>query len=370
MKGQELFSQYVIGGVPQEYTPAQILDAMCETPSLAGAEGGTIIDEVVDPVLTPLDVDNDRIDRYMALVSYAEKKMSLAFAGTYTRVRLLSSILDSLWRKGHFRLGDISIKADWQWDTAPVGASSAFYESVQSVADFMDSLGIKLSSYSFCRSEESSVTFEPALSRDTEDSDDIFVKEAFRSEHPAMEKKRACPSTFVKDPGSWIVYVPFETCDYRLGGSLLAQTLGLGGGVVLQLGDADYFMDCFEVVRELVEDGIVLAGATVSEGGLYKALKGMTEDETDIDADLSGLVSSYEESNVVRLLFAEVPGVLLQIKDSDFDYLDAELLLQDVAYFPLGHPVEGGGRISVRASAKSSIQNILDSLIQNAEGED
>lgn len=370
MKGKELFSQYVIGGVPQEYTPAQILDAMCETPSLAGTDGGTVIDEIVDPVLTPLDVDNDRIDLYMELVSSAEKKMSLAFAGTYTRIRLLSSILDSLWRKGHFRLGDISLKADWQWDTAPVGASSAFYESVQSVADFMDSLGIKLSSYSFSRSEDSSVSFEPALSRDTEDTDDIFVKEAFRSEHPVMEKKRACPSTFVKDSGSWVVYVPFETCDFRLGGSLLAQTLGLGGGVALQIGDADYFMDCFEVVRELVEDGIVLAGATVSEGGLYKVLKRMAGDVTDIDADLSGLVGSYEESNVVRLLFAEVPGVLLQIKDSDFDYLDAELLLQDVAYFPLGHPVEGSGRISVRASAKSSIQNILDSLILNVEGED
>lgn len=370
MKGKELFSQYVIGGVPQEYTPAQILDAMCETPSLAGTDGGTVIDEIVDPVLTPLDVDNDRIDLYMELVSSAEKKMSLAFAGTYTRIRLLSSILDSLWRKGHFRLGDISLKADWQWDTAPVGASSAFYESVQSVADFMDSLGIKLSSYSFRRSDESCLTFEPALSRDTEDSDEIFVKEAFRSEHPSMENKRACPSVFADNPDSWIIYVPFETCDFRLGGSLLAQTLGLGGGVALQIGDADYFMDCFEVVRELVEDGIVLAGATVSEGGLYKVLKRMASDVTDIDADLSGLVGSYEESNVVRLLFAEVPGVLLQIKDSDFDYLDAELLLQDVAYFPLGHPVEGSGRISVRASAKSSIQNILDSLILNAEGED
>ena len=370
MKGQELFSQYVIGGVPQEFTPAQILDAICETPSAACMDGDTIIDEVVDPVLTPLDVDNDQIDRYMTLVSSEEKKMSLAFAGTYTRIRLLSSILDSLWRKGHFRLGDVSLHAGWQWDTAPVGASSAFYESVQSVADFMDSLGIRLSSYSFRRSDESSVSFESALSRDTEDSDEIFVKEAFRSEHPSMEKRRACPSVFADNSDSWIIYVPFETCDFRLGGSLLAQTLGLGGGVALQIGDADYFMDCFEVIRELVEDGIVLAGATVSEGGLYKALKGMAGEETDVDADLSGLVSSYEESNVVRLLFAEVPGVLIQIKDSDFDYLDAELLLQDVAYFPLGHPLAGNGRISVRASARSSIQNILDSLIQNAEGED
>ena len=370
MKGKELFSQYVIGGVPQEYTPAQMLDAMCETPSLAGADGGVIIDEVVDPVLTPLDVDNDRIDRYMALVSSAEKKMSLAFAGTYTRVRLLSSILDSIWRKGHFRLGDISIKADWQWDTAPVGASSAFYESVQSVADFMDSLGIKLSSYSFCRSDDSSVNFEPALSRDTEDTGEIFVKEAFRSENPAMEKKRACPSTFVKDSDSWIVYVPFETCDYRLGGSLLAQTLGLGGGVVLQIGDADYFMDCFEVVRELVEDGIIISAQAVGDGGLLSAVHRMSSEGVGMTIDLSDIMKAFEETEVSRVLFAEVPGVIIQIRDIDFDYLDAELLLQDVAFFPLGHPSPDNENVRIKASAKTGIQTILESLMHNAEGED
>lgn len=370
MKESPLFSQYVTGGVPQELVPAQILDAVCESPS--GNAGGeeTIIDEIVDPSLRPLDFDPGKTEEYLSLVMSTEKKVPLAFAGTYTRIRVLAGILDSLWRKGHFRLGDISLKASWTWNMAPVGAASAFYESVQAVADFMDSLGLKLHSYSYADGAESSLQLDACLSSESEDMEDIFVKDAFRSDNPFLGGGRACPGTLVKDPQSWIVYVPFETCDYRLGGSLLAQTLSLSGGVSPQISDPDYFMDCFEVLRELVEDGIVISGATVGEGGLIKALKNMTGGQCGVDVNLTDLISSYEEPNIVRLLFAEVPGVIIQIKDMDFDYLDAELLLQDVAYFPLGHPVPGRDDVSVAASRKSGIQTILESLIQYAEGED
>jgi len=58
------------------------------------------------------------------------------------------------------------------------------------------------------------------------------------------------------------------------------------------------------------------------------------------------------------------------IEEIDFDYLDAELLLQDVAFFPLGHPTAEPGRVKVKSSSRSGIQTILESLIQNAEGED
>ena len=48
---------------------------------------------------------------------------------------------------------------------------------------------------------------------------------------------------------------------------------------------------------------------------------------------------------------------------------DAELLLQDVAFYPLGHPVLNGGAVRVKSSAKTGIQNILASLVQRQGGE-
>ena len=69
------------------------------------------------------------------------------------------------------------------------------------------------------------------------------------------------------------------------------------------------------------------------------------------------------------MLFGEVPGVVIQIADIDYDYVDAELLLQDIAYFPLGHPVPGTPGISV-LSGGNSITGILESLMNSLEGED
>ena len=46
------------------------------------------------------------------------------------------------------------------------------------------------------------------------------------------------------------------------------------------------------------------------------------------------------------------------------------LTIATVAFFPLGHPVPGSPEVRVKASAKTGIQTILESLMRNAEGED
>ena len=86
----------------------------------------------------------------------------------------------------------------------------------------------------------------------------------------------------------------------------------------------------------------------------------------DLEKSLS---KAYGEEDAVRVLFSEVPGVLIQIADIDYDYVDAELLLQEVAYYPLGHPVPGQPGVSV-LSGGNSITGILESLMNSLEGED
>lgn len=374
-KKSALYSTYVIDGVPQELTPAEILAAVTDPHCLRIKDGGAgdekIVDETVDPILGTHRFDSTKVKEYLSLVSGAVKQMPLAFADTYTRVRLAASLIDALWCRGHFRLGDLQLKATWKWNISEVGTASAFYTSVLSAADYLDALGLKFNTYSYSTvSARSEVNFRPIIAPSFPDEDDIFVKQPYRSEHPRISPIRACPMSLDPDPQSWIVYIPFETSDYRLGGSLLAQMLGLGGGVPPQVGDADYFIDCFEVVRELVEDKILMSGNTIRFGGLINALNQMLSDGVGARIDLSGIMKSYQENDIVRILFSEVPGAIVQIRDIDFDYLDAQLLLQDVAFFPLGHPVPGTSEIAIDASAKSGIQTILETLIQNAEGED
>ena len=373
-KTSALHAIYVIDGMQEEYTPAQLLDAVTEPEGrhpLAAPAEARAVDEKLDPVFRGLDLDPAHTDAYLEAVCAVRKQVPAASADAYTRVRVAAALIDALWRTGHFRLGDLRLDASWRWNESPVGARAAFYDSVRAAADYVDALGLKFSGYRYTRTAgPSELVLRTRISRDADEEDYGFVSEPFRSEHPVLGARRSCPATLAPDPQSWVVYVPFDTSEFRLGGSLLSQTLGVGGGPCPQITDADYFLDCHEVVRELVEDGILLSGATVGEGGLLRTVRQMAADGVGLGVDVSDVMRAYQEQDVLRILFGEVPGAVIQIQDADFDYLDAELLLQDVAFFPLGHPVPGSDEVRVKASAKSGIQTILESLMQNAEGED
>ena len=88
--------------------------------------------------------------------------------------------------------------------------------------------------------------------------------------------------------------------------------------------------------------------------------------------DVSGIMNAYDEDDSIRVLFSEVPGALIQIKDIDYDYVDAEFLLQDIAYYPIGHPVPRSRGIKVKTGRGGGISDILQSLLssQASEGED
>ena len=195
----------------------------------------------------------------------------------------------------------------------------------------------------------------------------------FRTSSPVLGKSRKCQVHVSDNIGNWLIYIPFDTCKFRLGGSLLAEKTGLAGGKAPDIMDSDYFIDCFEVVREFVEDGVIVSGAATGPGGLIATLNRMSNGMTaGIDADISGICRSYGETDITRILFSEVPGAVVEIRDSDFDYVDAEMLLQDVAYYPIGHPGKPGLRIT--SGNQDGVAGILQSLLGQEdivpEGED
>ena len=341
-----LNSKFIIDGIPQELTPAEILASVSEKAPESVDEGGTVLDESLDPPPGSICLDPSGTDGYLKSVLSVGPQASVPFADSCTRSRIAYALIDTMWRSGNFKLDDLPLTAKWHLNPDRVGDMAAFYRSVEAAADYIDNLRLSLRRYT-CEPGDFDVHFATPFSGAPLLVDDLL--------HP--------------DSRSWVVYVPFDTSDYRLGGSMLARSLGLKGGTAPQVTDGDYLMDCFEVVRELAEDGVLLSASTVGEGGLYTALHRMTRGGIGTVADISGIMQACGESDQVRILFSEVPGAIVQIRDMDFDYIDAELLLQDVAFFPLGHP-SPDGRIHLEASAKTGIQTILESLMQNAEGED
>ncbi|MBR1576023.1 MAG: hypothetical protein IJ654_06195 [Bacteroidales bacterium] len=373
-----LYSQYVIDGIPQDLSPGEMLDGCLahknwrETPQSME----TLLDETTDPQPRSDNFDSWKIRDYLSLTADASGRgLPVHFAAPYTKILLERALLDALWQEGHFRLGDLGVKADWVWDMGQLGNIAAFYASAQAASEYLGNLSLKLSSYGFSEGGSCRLTLSTSVFGDEYEEEEFPVEMPYRTAHPTFLPVRKHSFALVDDPDSWLVYIPVDNCEFRLGGSLLSDLLKQGNDVAPDPTDPDYFIDCYEVLREMVEDNVVIAGATVSDGGLLTTLKRMAAaagDKVGARIALSELMAASREQDIVRILFAEAPGVIIQIRDDDYDYLDAEFTLQDVVFYPLGHPVHGKGEIKVDASGKTGIQSILESIIrsQSSEGED
>ncbi|MBO5980634.1 MAG: hypothetical protein IKV75_01560 [Bacteroidales bacterium] len=381
-----LYSRYVIDGIMGEATPAELLNECMEYPfddEFLSGQFKDIVDETIEPPLSASSYSSSQADELIDMTTTgagAERSFRMLYPDHFTRLQIAQALISRIWSKGHFRLGNLRLWAQWDWNTRPVGNMAAFYTSISEASDYIYSLGVGLTDYIFIESDgTSSAKFYAWLPEtDPEEQDDIseaphhpaLFKAPYESSHPWISEERQCPRNLVKDKDSQLIYIPFDTCPFKLGGSLLDELSGRSGGAAPNIKDPDYFIDCYEVVRELVEDGVVMAGMSVGDGGLATAAKVMSQD-CGLDLEIGGLMSSYQEPDRMKVLFGEIPGVLLQVSDYEYDYLDSQLTLQDVAYYPVGRPSDEHKDIKIIQSSKDGVANILASLLAQAtEGED
>lgn len=375
-KESALYSHYIIDGVRCDATPAELLEECMEFPDQAvSGSFSDILDESTDPPVTSFSYDT-MLNRHYAeqttAASITERPFRMLYPQHFTRVQIAKTLLSRLWSEGHFRLGDLRMWAQWEWNTRPLGNMAAFYASAETASDYLYGLGVRLTDYTFMESDsESNVKFFAWLPEyEEEKPSEMELTEPYESRHPWIGEERRCSRTVVETTGSRIIYIPFDTCQFKLGGSLLAQVQGHNGGPAPLIQDPDYFIDCYEVIRELVEDGIIIAGVTVADGGIATAASKMCGN-AGIEIDVSGLMASYQPTDSTKILFSEIPGVLVQVTEENYDYFDSQLLLQDVAYYPVGRFDSERKGVRFAEGADREVAGILASLLaQASEGED
>ena len=375
-KESALYSHYIIDGVRCDATPAELLEECMEFPDQAvSGSFSDILDESTDPPVTSFSYDT-MLNRHYAeqttAASVTERPFRMLYPQHFTRIQIAKTLLSRLWSEGHFRLGDLRMWAQWEWNTRPLGNMAAFYASAETASDYPYGLGVRLTDYTFMESDsESNVKFFAWLPEyEEEEPSEMELTEPYESRHPWIGEERRCSRTVVETTGSRIIYIPFDTCQFKLGGSLLAQVQGHNGGPAPLIQDPDYFIDCYEVIRELVEDGIIIAGVTVADGGIATAASKMCG-EAGIEIDVSGLMASYQPTDSTKILFSEIPGVLVQVTEENYDYFDSQLLLQDVAYYPVGRFDSERKGVRFAEGADREVVGILASLLaQASEGED
>ncbi len=78
---------------------------------------------------------------------------------------------------------------------------------------------------------------------------------------------------------------------------------------------AEYVKTVFNTIQELIKEGKIVAGHDVASGGLITTLLEMCFADVNLGADLD--LSALGEKDMVKLLFAENAGIVIQASEND-----------------------------------------------------
>ena len=150
-----------------------------------------------------------------------------------------------------------------------------------------------------------------------------------------------------------VITIDLSFDELKLGGSSFAQVLNKLGDEVPTVTDALYFKDGFNAIQSLINKGFVLAGHDISAGGMVTALLEMCFANTSygLNIDLSLLV----ETDLIKVLFSENPGVLIQVED--LKAVDAILADSGIQYVELGAPTKER-RLSIVTKGQTIVLDI------------
>ncbi len=79
------------------------------------------------------------------------------------------------------------------------------------------------------------------------------------------------------------------------------------------MNDPEYFKNAFAAVQELVNRGLILAGHDISAGGIITAMLEMCFANPP-QGGLESRLDKIRHADLVKILFSENPGVLIQVK--------------------------------------------------------
>lgn len=202
------------------------------------------------------------------------------------------------------KLTGVSLSANWMWPCRNEGEDARLYKAVQAASDFACALGINIPTGKDSLSMTQKYGDEKVLAPGT-----VIISAGAE----VSDVKKIVSPVLVHERNSHIYYIDFSFDTLKLGGSALAQVLNKLGNEVPTVKDPEYFSDAFNAVQEAIEKGLILAGHDISAGGMITTLLEMCF--ANVEGGLEVNLDKINESDIVKILFAENPGIIVQVKD-------------------------------------------------------
>ena len=240
------------------------------------------------------------------------------------------SLTNIVWAPLTDGIDGVSLSANWMWPCrSQKGEDARLYAGVEALSQFCIELGVNVPT----GKDSLSMTQKYPDGSKIVSPGTVIVS----SGGEVSDVKKVVSPVVVNDPKTVLYHIDFSFDKLRLGGSAFAQSLGKVGSDVPVVKNPEYFHDAFEAVQRLVNEGLLLAGHDISAGGLVTTLLEMTFANTEGGLDIN--VKDMAEEDLVKILFAENPGVVVQVAEADRQQVEEILDEEGIGYIAIGHPV-------------------------------
>ncbi len=267
-------------------------------------------------------------------------------------VRAIAEALTNIvWAPLTQGIESVSLSANWMWPCKNPGEDARLYKAVEACSDFACALGINIptgkDSLSMTQKYGNDKVFAPGT---------VIISAGAE----VSDISQTLSPVLVNDGDSIIYYVDFSFDSHKLGGSVLAQTQNKIGSEAPSVKDPDYFKSAFESIQELLHKKLLLAGHDISEGGMITALLEMCF--ANVEGGLSVKLDDIAGNSLVNILFAENPGVLIQVSEKNKKQVEKILNENGIGFAAIAKPI-GERRIEIARKKDSysfSINELCD----------
>ena len=239
------------------------------------------------------------------------------------------SLTNIVWAPLTEGLDSVSLSANWMWPCrSQKGEDARLYAAVKALSDFCCELGINVP------------TGKDSLSMSQKYPDGQKVVSPgtviVSAGGEVSDVRKVVSPVLADEPKSALYHIDFSFAKLSLGGSAFAQSKGKVGSDVPTCTNAEYFRAAFDAVQACIKKGLILAGHDISAGGLVTTLLEMCFANTA--GGLKVNLNNFADDDVTKILFAENPGVVVQVANKH-ESLFKELMEENgVGYIYIGVP--------------------------------
>ncbi len=225
-----------------------------------------------------------------------------------SRNSIAEALTNIVWAPLEKGLKSVSLSANWMWPCKNEGEDARLYAAVEAVSEFALGLGINIPTGKDSLSmkqkyPDGSEVISPGT---------VIISAAGH----CIDRTAVVEPVLQKDGGPiYLLDLSGEPC--QLGGSSFAQVQNRIGDQAPGVRDAAAFGRAFDALQDLIGKRLILAGHDISAGGLLTCLLEMCFADIDLGADID--LSQAGETDLVKRLFAENTGVVIQAVDDSVE---------------------------------------------------